>query len=128
MQIQEKLTEKAGIQNILLVSIALNLHKDDGQVSGVGGGYQDAVNPEAGLLDFLRGKAIRDISCRRSTDQVKDDIGVGLKDLVEKAVGFQASAVLSFISTPSNCRWGNVRPDCTPCQSGRDDALCAPLL
>ena len=128
MQIQEKLTEKAGIQNIFLVSIALNFHKDDGQVSGVGGGHQDAVNPEAGLLDFLRGKAIRDISCWGSTDQVKDNIGIGLKDLVEEAVGFQASAVLSFISTPSNCRWGNVRPDCTPCQSGRDDALCAPLL
>lgn len=93
MQIQENLTEKAGVQHILAVPIALNLHKHDRQVSSFCRRLQDAINAEAGLLDFLRGKTIGDLPVRRSANQVKDNVGISLKDFVEEAVGFQTGAI-----------------------------------
>lgn len=74
-QIQKDFGKEAVIKRLLLITIALHLDKDNGQVSGSRQWVQYAINAEGKLLHLLRAKLIgagtRDVLANELKHQVR---------------------------------------------------------
>jgi len=88
IQVHENFAEEAGIEVAFLVAVAVEFDEVEELFGAIVGWHENAIDAEAGLLHFLGNKTIGSGIGAGGADQLEKQGWIGLKDFVEKAVGF----------------------------------------